>query len=514
MEKIIRSRLFQKTFLAIVIIFTCITAIAAVFFSVTLYTNVLSEYRSKGTAIAKSITDSSVELIINANPETLQSIVDQYLEISGVAYVLVRNANGEIISHTFIPEIPLELRQDPILEKSKSLESLQITSLRIPGHGPVIHITSPIISGLVGYVHIGMETRSILVLVRSVLIKLFVIIAVVFLVSIGIMWTIIMKIAAPLNQVTQYTRRLSVHDFESHSPDYEDLERLSTSSKDEIGSLAKAFTHLENQLIHYIQNLKETISAKEKIEKELAIARDIQKGILPKPLEKTKMAFELDAFVQTSKEVGGDLYDYIVKEEKEKVYVIVGDVSGKGVPAALFMAMTTTLLRSRIAEEESLPEILRKVNALLCANNDNCMFVTLFLGEMDVKSGELVYCLAGHPSPFIVRSDGHLAELPITQGIALGIDPDGVYATHTLTLNSSETLFLFTDGMTDMKSPNDEFYSVTNLRHFLQKNAGKAPMALLGCLKEEIEQYTQGNPLYDDITVMAVHSSVPDNTPT
>ena len=176
-----------------------------------------------------------------------------------------------------------------------------------------------------------------------------------------------------------------------------DIELPALRSKDEVGRLADSFSHMKNSLKQYIKELTETTAAKERIESELKVAHDIQMSLLPKLFPERK-EFDIYATLEPAREVGGDLYDFSLLEE-DRLFFLVGDVSGKGVPAALFMAVAKTLL-NRLAERCTDPSlVLTQVNKELCRENESSMFVTLFCGLLDFKTGDLLFSNAGHNPP-------------------------------------------------------------------------------------------------------------------
>jgi len=355
---------------------------------------------------------------------------------------------------------------------------------------------------------VGMKVSSIIGLIQWSLVKLVLVMGGIFLVSILGLFQMIRKISLPLNELTEYAENLSQHHFESPSTYYDAITQLSQTSTDEIGKLSQAFVRLEKDLISYIENLKTTTSEKEKIESELAIARDIQMSFLPKAVNQSGPNYELDIvpFIQPAKEVGGDFYDIIMKPSDNRLFMAMGDVSGKGTPAALFMAKTATLLRATIAHNQSPSEILSIVNQELCHGNDNCLFVTVFLGELNLTTGELTYCLAGHPPAYIVNQSTVTA-LPLVQGMALGIESHVFFQSNVVTLSPEDRLFLYTDGMTDMTNDDQEMYTESGLELFLKRTSNEGMKETQGLLESEIDQFTGQAPQYDDITTMMVQWS-------
>lgn len=226
------------------------------------------------------------------------------------------------------------------------------------------------------------------------------------------------SITRPLEKLARAAHHIGDGNFDIQMPDI--------GSKDEIGELAGSFSQMQQQLREYIRNLKDETAARQKIESELKIAHDIQQGIIPKifPPFPHRSDIDIHAALIPAREVGGDLYDYFFVEDDILAFII-GDVSGKGVPASLLMAITRTLFRSRTQRGMKVNEIMDSINADLCIENENAMFVTLFLGMIDLRTGELEYCNAGHNYPFILNIDGPSVCLEMTHGTPAGLFQNG-----------------------------------------------------------------------------------------
>jgi len=275
-------------------------------------------------------------------------------------------------------------------------------------------------------------------------------------------------------------------------------------SRDEVGRLAISFAGMQQSLKEYINDLTATTAAKERIESELNIASEIQMGVLPKifPPFPNRPEFNLYASIRPAREVGGDLYDFFMIDDQHLCFT-VGDVSGKGVPAALFMTITQTLIKTRIGLSAS--HTLHQVNNDLSHDNPSMMFVTLFLGILNIVTGELEYCNAGHNPPYLISSDlDSVQPLATTDGIALGIMEDYFFSTHHITMTSGETLFLFTDGVTEAMNSKAELFSETRLEKRL-KGLGREPVDRINKLvTQEIEDFTSGALQTDDITILVI----------
>ena len=287
-----------------------------------------------------------------------------------------------------------------------------------------------------------------------------------------------------------------------------DLQVPPVRSHDEVGDLSHSFENMRLALKEYVANLAATTAAKERIESELKIARNIQLSFLPKrfPPFPDKTEFDIHAELQAAREVGGDLYDFFLLDDHH-LFFSIGDVAGKGVPAALFMAVSKTLMKG-VAEQHLTPsQILAKVNHELFVDNDQMLFVTVFCAILDLRTGELQYSNAGHPPPLLFRraQDVSWAELP--PGIVLGITDDPDYETRTLTLGPQDTLLLYTDGVVEAVNPGQEQFGSPALKEWLADNRALPPGELVQGLYREIIRYAGTGQLDDDFTVLAIRAT-------
>lgn len=238
------------------------------------------------------------------------------------------------------------------------------------------------------------------------------------------------------------------------------------------------------------------------LRRELQIAREIQRSILPSAFPQGG-EFELFAAMKPANEVGGDFYDFFVLGGG-RLGVVIGDVSGKGVPAALFMAVTRTLLRSTVASQPSPSACLQQVNRLIGRENDQGMFVTLFYGILDLASGAFQYCNAGHNPPWLLRATGIVEALPGTDDPMLGAFDETVYHEASLTLRREDVVFLYTDGVTEGMNVMDEVFSEQRLENELRAAAGADCAQMVERLMVQVERHGAGRNPSDDTTALAL----------
>ncbi|HPX82379.1 MAG TPA: SpoIIE family protein phosphatase [Syntrophales bacterium] len=284
-----------------------------------------------------------------------------------------------------------------------------------------------------------------------------------------------------------------------------EVEVPAVRSHDEVEALSLSFQNMQVALKEYISNLAATTAAKERIESELKIARTIQMSFLPKhfPPFPEKEEFDIFAALEPAKEVGGDLYDFFLVDD-EHVFFSIGDVSGKGVPAALFMAVTKTLIKGIAGQSVFPSHALEQVNQELCKDNDSSMFVTVCCGILNFKTGELLFSNAGHNLPVLLSAGGEVGWLNSPEGFLLGIMEDASYEILRLDLNPGDTLFLYTDGVTEAMNERKEFFSDAALLKTLAACPGRDPEALVECVFGAVKAFAGAEPQSDDITVLAL----------
>jgi sigma-B regulation protein RsbU (phosphoserine phosphatase) len=248
-----------------------------------------------------------------------------------------------------------------------------------------------------------------------------------------------------------------------------------------------------------------------RLREELDAARRLQMGMVPQsfPVPSAQLPIDLYASMEPAREVGGDLYDFFVTQDGMLCFLI-GDVSGKGMPAALFMArakslirITTELMRSRHGASAKPSEIITRVNRELCQDNGDLMFVTLFFAMLAPATGELSFCNAGHNAPY--RLDGNsLAAIDGAKGIILGVKPDAVYETGRLSLAAGEMVYLFTDGVTEASNAIDELFGEARLEAALRGAADRASAKIISSVAEAVKGFVGTALPSDDITMIAV----------
>jgi sigma-B regulation protein RsbU (phosphoserine phosphatase) len=273
--------------------------------------------------------------------------------------------------------------------------------------------------------------------------------------------------------------------------------------------IVEARVRTQMERLEHLDDLKRAhaiINAqKERMQEELNVGRDIQLSMLPRsfPAFPDHDEFSLSATMEASREVGGDFYDFFFVDD-DRLCLCIGDVSGKGVPASLFMAISKVLIRLGAGDDFSPASILTRVNDELAANNDAMMFVTAFLAVLDVRTGVLTYTNAGHNPPYVRRANGELLTLSARHGPMLGPMPSVTYGEAQTNLASDDLLFLFTDGVTEAMSPERELYGESRLESLLTSIRDSTPEAVIKQVRADIDAFARGAEQSDDITVLAL----------
>jgi phosphoserine phosphatase RsbU/P len=308
---------------------------------------------------------------------------------------------------------------------------------------------------------------------------------------------IVKRFTKPIRKLADAARLIGQGDFHAALP--------VIRSKNEIGQLAHSFALMQEELQNYIRNLQETTGAKEKIESELKVAHEIQVGMLPTHFPDRRDC-DLFAILEPAKAVGGDLYDFFVID-KDHLYFAVGDVSGKGVPASLFMAITRTLFRAKAISGVALEEVFQSINNELCKDNPNVMFVTFQAAILDLNDGSLEICNAGHNPPILLRKDHAAEKVLCKSNIPLGINDQIRFKSEHYKLGHGDMLVLYSDGITEAINMKYELYRedkfLKSISTFLNLPAKETATRLIMDVKSFSGEAEQS----DDITLLVVKYS-------
>ena len=236
-------------------------------------------------------------------------------------------------------------------------------------------------------------------------------------------------------------------------------------------------------------------------------------SILPRifPPFPQRTEFEPHATIEPAREVGGDFYDFFLVDDEHLCFTI-GDVSGKGVPASLFMAVTKTLWRVVVTQQPQPDLVLAMLNNELCRDNESGMFVTVFYGVLHLRTGEIQYSNGGHNLPYLLSLTGRAQFVENTGGMALGVMETARYAMKTLHLHTGEGLFLYTDGVTEAMDADGNLFSDNRLQTSLQRDQSPPPIEVIRRTLDEVKQFVAGAEQSDDITTLAIRYLQPNGS--
>lgn len=267
------------------------------------------------------------------------------------------------------------------------------------------------------------------------------------------------------------------------------------NENNEIGMMARSYTDLISYTNEYVDNIHKIEGEKQRIEAELNIAERIQKSNLPTEAIENEI-YSVSGYSRPAKEVGGDFYDYYEIDE-DNVAIVIGDASGKGVPAALLSTITQAIIKQILKNEKDPSQVLYHLNNQLCEHNTEFMFITLWLGIYNTKTDILTFSNAGHDTPFI-NKDGVFEEIKMDKGIVLGIMEDFEFVKEETPMHNG--IILYTDGITDAKNSDDEFYSEKRLMDFLNNN--KFDKDIMEKLINDLDEFIKGAEQFDDMTLV------------
>ena len=275
--------------------------------------------------------------------------------------------------------------------------------------------------------------------------------------------------------------------------------------KDEIGALARAIGKMETDIVQYVENLTAVTAEKERIGAELNVATQIQADMLPRifPAFPEREEFDVYATMNPAKEVGGDFYDFFLVDD-DHLAVVIADVSGKGVPAALFMVIAKTIIKNHAQNQEAPGTVFTQTNEQLCEGNDAGLFVTGWMGVLEISTGKFVYVNAGHNHPLLKRAGGTFEWLKSRPGFVLA-GMEGVrYRENTLQLEPGDRLYLYTDGVTEATNSREELFGDERLQNALNEYMDLPVEQFLPKIKECIDAFVGDADQFDDITMLAL----------
>ncbi len=313
------------------------------------------------------------------------------------------------------------------------------------------------------------------------------------------------RLIIPINDLAEGARKYTLIGKVDRHVETDVFEGLGIDTGDELEELWHTMVDMEDDVTEAMRQIRDVTARQERLNTELDLAKSIQASALPSDFHKIteQKKFELFASMSPAKEVGGDFYDFFLIDD-DHLGMVIADVSGKGVPAALFMMISKSLIKTRAKEGGKPSEILKFVNDSLCEDNINDMFVTVWMGILTVSTGEVVAANAGHEFPFVTGDDGRFEVFKDPHGIVIGAIDKSVYKDYTIRLSKGGKLFVYTDGVAEAQNEAEELFGIERITKSLNKFADADPESLVSSMKAEVDAYAGSAAQFDDITMLCL----------
>lgn len=311
------------------------------------------------------------------------------------------------------------------------------------------------------------------------------------------------RIVKPIRSISEAAERYSQAKKRGNT-ESNCFENLQIRTGDELEDLSNVMSGMERDIADYEKNLMQVTADRERLQTELSVAASIQTEVLPHcPAFQERRDFRIYASMDPAKEVGGDFYDFFMPDE-DHLCLVMADVSGKGIPAALFMMSAMIILQNYASEGYSPAEILQKSNEKICATNRVDMFVTVWLGILDLKTGQLTAANAGHEYPIVRHAGENFHLLKDKHGFVVG-GMDGVrYKDYTITLEPGSAIFLYTDGLPEATDKAEKMFGTERVVEALNQVKEKTPEEILSHVSARAEAFVDGAPQFDDLTMLCL----------
>jgi sigma-B regulation protein RsbU (phosphoserine phosphatase) len=443
-------------------------------------------YDKNGTLVGISTIDWGIEEVIETLSQEIHPTEGSFvlLCVPEKDYVIINTLNGD--SGTSVKEIPWDINAGSF--KMNGTEYIVIS--RVLDNGWFMSVQIPA-NEIFAEVESKNKHFSLIIFFSTVFILC------------GAFYLISKQLNKPLKRLTDGVSQLGLGNLDA---------RIDVAANDELGLLAQTFNKMTGDLKESIENYTREHSEKERIGTELNVATRIQASMLPCifPAFPERNEFDIYATMNPAKEVGGDFYDFFLIDEN-RLAVVIADVSDKGVPAALFMVIAKTLIKNNAQSGKPPKEVFETVNNTLCENNEAFMFVTAFMGILDIPTGRFTYVNAGHNPPLVKCADTDYVWLPVKPGFVLAGKAGIPFKQDEITLNQGDTLFMYTDGVTEAKNPQGKLFTEARLVETANRYGHSAPKELIKSVKSEIDTFADGAQQADDITMLVI--KIAENRP-
>jgi sigma-B regulation protein RsbU (phosphoserine phosphatase) len=425
----------------------------------------------------------------------IQKLVDELTGQANVATIRVLNSKQEDIAVSSQPVsgIGTTLSEgdkkllDEAMSSKEMHSALQDNILRVAN--PVLGENGDVQTAILVY----LTTENLQAAIRDTILRCVLISLIVIAAGVLLSFLISNGITRPIRKLTAAVQVMGKGDLSR---------MVEVETKDEVGVLAHSFNKMAEDLKSYIEDLRRTTAEKERVEKELEIGRGIQQSFLPEAPPEVP-GFDIAALNSPALEVGGDFYDFI-PVALDKWGLVIADVSGKGVPAALFMALSRTLIRANAVDNPTVSQAILKANKMIAEQDRANMFVTLFYGVLDTGKKTITYVNAGHNPPLVLSKKGGDIVMLAAKGIALGIMSDITLEEKEVPLREGDVVILFTDGVTESINRKQEQFGQERLIKLIEENRTLSAREIVNKIEQKVAVFSEGQSQFDDLTLVAV----------
>ncbi len=475
-------------------------------------------FPEKRCTLSVTLDIEDIEAEVDKKRKKIIAVIDRTtkkIKVADSGYIFMFNGNGDFLIHPPEGEEKMIIDADNTLSGRPLLTDLMTAARGKGGNlsylsggapdAPAMESYSAFFKPLDWYITVTVPLAEIRGPARSIVLKLAAVIFFIFLASIFFTFLLVTHITSPLNLLASYAKALPEQDFTTGTEEKTPIDHLPKRHNDEVGRLAASFIFMTRELRKNIENLVSVTAARERIKSELGVAREIQMGIIPKtfPSFPDRPEFDLYATLEPAKEVGGDLYDFFALDD-HRICITLGDVSDKGVPAALFMVITRTLIKNLSEGGGSPSEVMFAVNNILGSDNPRAMFVTLIIGILDTRTGRLSYVNGGHNPPIIISANGEVRYKKEISGPMVGVMEGIPYKELSVDLSPGDGILLYTDGVTEAMNPANELFTDERLITTVAELHRESPRELIDRVMGRVAEHADGAPQSDDIAMLMV----------
>ncbi len=430
----------------------------------------------------------------------LETLTDNAFVITSKKGRFITHPNPDLIMSKTLQDVSREINDPGLVLLNKEVREgksgqVRVEKLSADIDEPYWLFYAPIRSTGWGF-ETGLPEREVLAFAKMQIQRAVLGISIILVLAIICVLVVSNSLTRPLKILTDAVKQLADGDLTTSI--------TGITTKDEIGQLSRAFNNMTLQLRQHVDELKKQYAARDAVENELTIARSIQSTLIPNkfPAFPDYSEFDLHGINHAASHVAGDFFDFFLLDSC-RLFIVIADVLGKGVGPALLMAVSRTHIRNLAAKGHSPAQILTELNQLLIQDREQPMFVTVFVAEYSISSGDLCYANGGHVVPYLITKDGSVEQFGEPTGTIVGMLEDAEFGEETIKLKKDETIVLYTDGILEARLPEGEFFGEQHFETLLSANAEMSLFELCDSALATVKAY-QANKLSDDVTVLAL----------